>query len=137
MRRDIIALRRIVKPQIAIVASLEQDDRPFIREGLDVYFGDVLDHLYKAWDMLEDHRDVIDGLSDTANTLTSYRINEVIKILTIISFIMLPLTLLSGIYGMNVHLPLEGSPFALVLILLLMVLMVGGMLLYFRKRRWI
>ena len=102
VRRDIIALRRIVKPQIAIVASLEQGDRPFIREGLDVYFGDVLDHLYKVWDMLEDHRDVIDGLSDTANTLTSYRINEVIKILTIISFIMLPLTLLSGIYGMNV-----------------------------------
>ena len=137
VRRDIIALRRIIKPQIAIVASLEQDDRPFIREGLDVYFGDVLDHLRKAWDMLEDHREVIDGLSDTANTLTSYRINEVIKILTIISFIMLPLTLLSGIYGMNIHLPLESNPFALIVILLLMALMVGGMLFYFRKRRWI
>lgn len=137
VRRDIIALQRIVKPQIAIVTSLEQDDRPFIREDLDVYFGDVLDHLYKVWDMLEDHRDVIDGLSDTANTLTSYRTNEVIKVLTIISFIMLPLTLLSGIYGMNIHLPFEGSPFALVLILLLMALMVGSMLLYFRKRRWI
>jgi len=137
VRRDIIALQRIVKPQIAIVTSLEQDDRPFIREDLDVYFGDVLDHLYKVWDMLEDHRDVIDGLSDTANTLTSHRTNEVIKVLTIISFIMLPLTLLSGIYGMNIHLPFEGSPFALVLILLLMALMVGSMLLYFRKRRWI
>jgi len=84
VRRDIIALQRIVKPQITIVANLEHKDRPFIREELEVYFGDVLDHLYKAWDMLEDHRDVIEGLSDTSNTLTSYRINEVIKILTII-----------------------------------------------------
>ncbi len=137
VRRDIIALQRIVKPQIAIVANLEHKDRPFIREELDVYFGDVLDHLYKAWDMLEDHRDVIEGLSDTANTLTSYRINEVMKILTIISVIMLPLTLLSGIYGMNINLPLAGHPLSFIFILVLMAGLAGGMLLYFRKRHWI
>jgi magnesium transporter len=136
VRRDIIALQRIVKPQISIVANLEHKDRPFIREELEVYFGDVLDHLYKAWDMLEDHRDVIEGLSDTSNTLTSYRINEVIKILTIISVIMLPLTLLSGIYGMNVLLPLADRPYAFPLILSLMVVVAGGMLLYFKKRHW-
>jgi magnesium transporter len=138
LRRDIIALQRIVKPQIAIVANLEDKDRPFIREDLDVYFGDVLDHLHKAWDMLEDHRDVIEGLNDTANTLTTYRLNEVIKILTIISVVMLPLTLLAGIYGMNLELPLdERSPYSFVVVILLMVLMAGGMILYFRKRRWI
>lgn len=138
LRRDIIALQRIVKPQIAIIANLENKDRPFIREDLDVYFGDVLDHLYKAWDMLEDHRDVIEGLNDTANTLTTYRLNEVIKILTIISVIMLPLTLLAGIYGMNLELPLdESSPYSFVIVMVLMVLMAGGMILYFRKRRWI
>jgi magnesium transporter len=137
VRRDIIALQRIIKPQIAIVANLEHKDRPFIREELDVYFGDVLDHLYKAWDMLEDHRDVIDGLSDTADTLTSYRINEVMKILTIISVIMLPLTLLSGIYGMNISLPLAQHPLSFVFILILMLLISGSMLYYFKKRRWI
>ncbi len=137
VRRDIIALQRIIKPQIAIVANLEHKDRPFIREELDVYFGDVLDHLYKAWDMLEDHRDVIEGLSDTANTLTSYRINEVMKILTIISVIMLPLTLLSGIYGMNIPLPLSHDPLSFLFILVLMILISGGMLFYFKKRRWI
>jgi magnesium transporter len=136
VRRDIIALQRIVKPQISIVANLEHKDRPFIREELEVYFGDVLDHLYKAWDMLEDHRDVIEGLSDTSNILTSYRINEVIKILTIISVIVLPLTLLSGIYGMNVQLPLADSPYAFGFILLLMAVMAGGMLFYFKKRHW-
>ncbi len=137
VRRDIIALQRIVKPQIAIVANLEHRDRPFIREELDIYFGDVLDHLYKAWDMLEDHHGVIEGLSDTADTLTSYRINEVMKILTIISVIMLPLTLVSGIYGMNIDLPLDEHPLSFVLILFLMALLAGGMLFYFRKRRWI
>jgi magnesium transporter len=137
VRRDIIALQRIIKPQIAIVANLEHKDRPFIREELDVYFGDVLDHLYKAWDMLEDHRDVIEGLSDTADTLTSYRINEVMKILTIISVIMLPLTLLSGIYGMNISLPLAQHPLSFLFILLLMILISGSMLFYFKRRRWI
>lgn len=137
VRRDIIALQRIIKPQIAIVANLEHKDRPFIREELDVYFGDVLDHLYKAWDMLEDHRDVIEGLSDTADTLTSYRINEVMKILTIISVIMLPLTLLSGIYGMNISLPLSRHPLSFLFILTLMILISGSMILYFRRRRWI
>jgi magnesium transporter len=137
VRRDIIALQRIVKPQIAIVGNLEHKDRPIIREELDVYFGDILDHLYRAWDMLEDSRDVIEGLSDTADTLTSYRINEVMKILTIISVIMLPLTLLSGIYGMNINLPLAQHPLSFLLILCLMALVAGGMLFYFRKRRWI
>jgi magnesium transporter len=137
VRRDIIALQRIVKPQIAIVANLEHKDRPFIREELEVYFGDVLDHLYKAWDMLEDHRDVIEGLSDTADTLTSYRINEVMKILTVISVIMLPLTLLSGIYGMNINLPLAQHPLSFAIILLLMVLVAAGMLLYFKRRGWL
>ncbi len=138
VRRDIIALQRIVKPQIAIVANLAQQDRPFIREDLDVYFDDVLDHLHKAWDMLQDHRDVIEGLDDTANTLTSYRLGEIMKILTIISVTLLPLTLLAGIYGMNIALPLdENSPYSFGIILLVMALMVAGMLLYFRKKRWI
>ncbi len=137
VRRDIIALQRIVKPQIAIMANLERQDRPFIREELEVYFSDVLDHLYKAWDMLEDHRDVVEGLSDTANTLLSHRINEVIKILTIISVVMLPLTLVSGIYGMNVKLPLADQPWAFVFVLLLMVTITAGMLFYFRRRGWL
>jgi magnesium transporter len=87
--------------------------------------------------MLEDHRDVIDGLSHTANTLTSYRINEVMKILTIISVIILPLTLLSGIYGMNIALPMARHPLSFLFIVLLMILLAGGMLFYFKKKRWI
>jgi magnesium transporter len=137
IRRDIIALRRIIKPQIAIVANLEQKDRPFIREELDVYFGDIVDHLNKARDILEDHREVIEGLSETSDSVISYRINEVMRILAIISVVMLPLTLLSGIYGMNIALPLARHPLSFVFIIGLMILMAGGMIFYFKRRGWL
>jgi magnesium transporter len=137
VRRDIISLRRIIKPQIAIVANLEQKDRPFIREELDVYFGDIVDHLNKARDILEDHREVIEGLSETSDSVISYRINEMMRILAIISVVMLPLTLLSGIYGMNIALPLARDPLAFVFVLGLMILMAGGMALYFKRKGWL
>lgn len=137
VRRDIIALRRIIKPQLAIVANLEHVDRPFIREDLDVYFGDIHDHLQKAWEELEDHREVLEGLSDTSESVLSYRINNVIKILTIISVMMLPLSLISGIYGMNVILPGENSPWAFLIIIGIMVIIVVAMLVYFKKENWL
>jgi magnesium transporter len=137
VRRDIIALRRIIRPQIAIVANLEQKDRPFIREDLDVYFGDIVDHLNKTWDILEDHREVVEGLSETSDSVISYRINDVMRILTIISVVMLPLTLLSGIYGMNIYLPLAKHPLSFVFIIALMILIAGGMLSYFKRQGWL
>jgi len=137
VRRDIIALRRIIKPQLAIVANLEHVDRPFIREDLDVYFGDIHDHLQKAWEELEDHREVLEGLSDTSESVLSYRINNVMKILTIISVMMLPLSLLSGIYGMNVILPGENSPWAFLIIIGVMVIIVVAMLAFFKKQNWL
>ncbi len=137
IRRDIIALRRIIRPQIAIVANLEQKDRPFIREDLDVYFGDIVDHLNKAWDILEDHREVVEGLSETSDSVISYRINEVMRILTIISVVLLPLTLLSGIYGMNIYLPLARHPLSFIFILGLMILVAGSMLFYFKRQGWL
>ena len=137
VRRDIIALRRIIKPQLAIVANLEHVDRPFIREDLDVYFGDIHDQLQKAWEELEDHREVLEGLSDTSESVISYRINDVMKLLTIISVVMLPLTLISGIYGMNVLLPGGGSSWAFPLIIAAMALIVLAMVVFFKKRNWL
>ncbi len=137
VRRDVIALRHIIRPQIDIVANLEQVDRPFIQEELDVYFGDILDHLQKASDLLNDNSDVIGVLADTVDTLASHRINEVMRILTVISVIMLPLTLISGIYGMNVSLPLNEHPLAFFMIIAGMVVITLLMLAIFRRRGWI
>lgn len=137
IRRDVIALRRIIKPQIAVISNLERKDRPFIREGMDVYFGDILDGFSRAWDELEDHREVIESLSETSDSITSYRINETMRALTVMSVILLPLSLLAGIYGMNVRLPFDKQPYAFWGILGAMVLMIVGLIFFFRHRRWL
>jgi magnesium transporter len=137
VRRDIIALRRIMRPQRAIVMNLERGDRPFIQDELDVYFGDIADGFAKALDIIEDYSDVIQGLSDTSYSVTSYRINEVMRILTVISVVILPLTLISGIYGMNIPLPFADSSLSFIFVILLMIAVAGGMLAYFRHRRWL
>ena len=137
VRRDVIALRRVIRPQITIIHHLEEKNRPYLQEDLDVYFGDIADAYARAADIIEDYKEVIEGLSDMADSITSYRINEVIRTLTVISVIILPLTLLSGIYGMNINLPLAGSAFSFVYIGTLMVIISISMLLYFRHRHWL
>jgi len=137
IRRDVIALRRIIKPQIGVVSNLERKDRPFIREGMDVYFGDIVDGYSRAWDELEDHREVIESLSSTSDAITSYRINETMRALTVISVLLLPLSLLAAIYGMNVELPFDDSPYAFYGLGALMVGMIIGLVVLFRSRRWI
>lgn len=136
-RRDIIALRRIVRPQVEIIADLEKVDRPFIREELEVFFGDILDHVQKARDIIEDEAQVIEGLADTSDTLASYRINEVMRILTVFSVILLPLTLIAGCYGMNVPVPGEEEPLSFWLISGGMFIISLLMLAFFRSRRWL
>jgi magnesium transporter len=137
IRRDVIALRRIIKPQIAVISNLERKDRPFIREGMEVYFGDILDGFSRAWDELEDHREVIESLSDTSDSITSYRINETIRVLTVISIILLPLSLIAAIYGMNVKLPFDRSPYAFWGIAVVMLMMSLLLLIVFRRRKWL
>ncbi len=139
VRRDLIALRRIMKPQLAIISQLEHRDLPVTRGDIEVevYFGDIADHLAKIWDSLDDLKEVIEGLSDTFDSLASHRLNEVIKALTVISVIVLPLTLITGVFGMNVPLPYEHSRYALIIISVLMLSMAAGMVVAFRARRWI
>jgi len=135
VRRDIIALRRIIRPQIPIVRSLETKDRPFIREDLEVYFSDITDHLNRLWDLLEDHREVVVGLSETSDSVISYRLNDTMRILTVISAILMPLFVLSDIYGMNIKLPFQQEPWAFGAILGIMALIVAATLILFRRWR--
>jgi magnesium transporter len=140
IRRDIIALRRIIKPQISVIANLERKDRPFIREGMEVYFGDILDGFSRAWDELEDHREVIESLSATSESITSYRINETMRALTVISVLLLPLSVVASMYGMNVQLPFAHNaqnPYTFWGVLGVMVIMMVSLLLVFRHKKWI
>ncbi|MCD6290521.1 MAG: magnesium/cobalt transporter CorA [Anaerolineae bacterium] len=137
VRRDIIAMRRIVRPQLSVVLALEHSEFPFMPEGLDVYWGDVADAFARARDVLDDYREVINGLADTSDSITSYRINDVMRTLTVISVIMLPLTLLSGLYGMNVPLPLASYSWSFSLVLGIMIAIAVAMLWVFRRRGWL
>lgn len=141
LRRDIIALRRIIRQQVPIVEQLESGEYPIIHEDLEAYFGDIADHLYRERDIIDEDYEIINGLADTVNTLASHRINEAMRVLTVISVIILPLTLISSIYGMNIPLPFqpeyhgEAEPF---LILSALMVVVGiAMLVYFKRRHWI
>ena len=116
---------------------MESRIRRYTEENMEAYFGDLVDHIDKIWDTLDECKELIEGLSDTNDSLSSHRINEVIRVLTIISTIMLPLSVLAGIYGMNIPLPFERSPFSFAVMVAIMVCIVAGMLFFFRSRRWI
>jgi magnesium transporter len=138
LRRDIISLRRIIRQQTPILENLERKERPIIHEELDEYFGDILDHLYKARDIIDENYELIAGLADTADSLISTRVNEVMRILTVISVIILPLTLISSIYGMNISLlPFADHPQSFWIVNGIMLVLAVAMLAYFRYRRWL
>lgn len=138
VRRDIIALRRIIRQQVPIVEQLERIEHPIVHDDLEEYFGDIADHLYRERDIIDENYEIINSLADTADTLASHKINEVMRILTVLSVIMLPLTLLSSIYGMNFDvLPLSENPAGFFIISIVMVIIAVLMLIYFRRRHWL
>lgn len=137
LRRDVMSYRRIIRHQPAILKSLEVREYPFLREDLDVYFGDIGDHIGTISETLEEYKEVVEGLNATSDSLFSHRTNEVMKMLTILGTILLPLLVISGIYGMNVSLPFDDSSFAFPFIILFTLCISGSMLAYFRYRRWI
>lgn len=137
LRRDIIALRRIIRQQVPVLERLENTDNPILHEDLEEYFGDIVDHIYKARDIIDEDAEIIASLAETADTLASNRINEVMRILTVISVVMLPMTLISSIYGMNIDLPFDTHPNAFIIVSLFMFLIAASMLVYFRRRNWL
>ena len=140
IRRDLVSFRRVIRPQISVIETLESEEYPFFKEEQEIYFGDIADHVRKIWDGLEDAKEVVEGLAETSNWLTSHRIQEVMQVLTIIMATLAPLTLLSGIYGMNVPLPggvESGSLLPLGILFSIMALLGGAMFAYLRRRRWI
>ncbi len=140
IRRDLISFRRIIHPQIGVLEELEKRKYPFFKEDQDIYFGDIADHIRKIWDGLEDCKEVVDGLADTSNWLTSHRIQEIMRVLTIVMAMMAPPTLIASIYGMNIHLPgggIEGDFIPFISIIGFMLILSLSMLWYFHRKKWI
>ena len=137
LRRDIISFRRIIWPMRAVISSLEPKIRRFTNMDLAVYFGDTVDHVDKIWDALDEYKEVIEGLNDTHDSLATNRTNEVMRMLTVIATIMLPITVVASIYGMNIPLPFQNSSYSLLFVSLIMLTIISGMLYFFRRQHWI
>ena len=137
LRRDIISFRRIIWPIRAVIGSLEPKIRRFTKMDLAVYFGDMVDHVDKIWDALDEYKEIIEGLNDTYDSLASNRTNDVMRMLTVIAVILLPITVIASIWGMNIPLPFQNSTHSLLFVFLIMAVIIGGMLYFFRRKRLI
>lgn len=113
LKLEIIGFRKILKPLRPVMKSLEMVIHRFLPEDLEVYFDDVTDQIEKIWDLLENFKEVVDSLMGTFEANTSYRINNLMRIFTVISVIILPMTLIQGFFSMNVNgIPLSKHPAA-------------------------
>jgi len=138
LRRDIISFRRIIWPMRAVISSLEPRVRRFTKMDLAVYFGDTVDHVDKIWDALDEYKEVIEGLNDTYDSLATNRTNDVMRMLTVIATILLPITVVASIFGMNIRLGFfEVSPYSVLYVFLIMIAIIGGMLYFFRRKQLI
>jgi len=137
VKQEIINFRKVVRPQRAAFRDLERNKARYIAEDLDIYFEDIIDASERVWDMLENYKEVVEGLEATNESALAHRTNETFRILTAISLIFLPLTLIASIFGMNVKVPGEGSIHAFWVIMVVMLAVVVGVALFFRRRRWL
>jgi magnesium transporter len=136
-KQEIINFRKIVRPQRAVLRDLERTKQRYLQEELEIYFDDISDAAERIWDTLENYKEVIEGLESTNESVLSHRLNDSFRILTAASVVLLPLTLIASIFGMNVKFPGEGETYAFYLILALMALVLVALVILFRRRGWL
>src|SRR5918911_389685 len=105
VKQEIISYRKIIKPERSTLRLLERRVERFLPEELELYFDDIVDSAERIWDLLDNYKEVVDGLEDTNDPFISLRQNDFPRILTVFSVVLLPLTLITGVFGMNVHFP--------------------------------
>jgi len=138
LKRRINRVKKVVIPQQEKISSLAKSKYSLISPECQTYFRDVHDHFYTVTDMIEDHKETLSGVFDAYMSSVSNVTNEVMKVLSVMATIMLPLTVISGIYGMNfVFLPMSKDPSGFWVIIILMLLIIVLMLGFFKKRGWL
>ncbi len=136
VKQEIIAYRKIIKPERVTLRQLERVRARYLSEDLEIYFDDIVDSAERIWDQLDNYKEVVEALEQTNELVIAHKQNDILRVLTIFSVILLPLTVLTGIYGMNVQLPLQNHAGAFWEIAALMIILVCSMLGYFRYKRW-
>jgi magnesium transporter len=138
-KQEIINFRRVIRPQRPVLRDLEKVKHRYLAEDLDleIYFDDIVDAHERIWDMLENYKEVIEALEESNESVISHRVNDILRVLTAISVIVLPLTLIASIWGMNVGVPGEGERGDFYVVVGVMVGILVAMVTYFRRRGWL
>lgn len=135
-RKNIILVNTVFKPQLRLFHKFESGEIEGYADDMEDYWGNILDYYQKMWDMTEDYQEIVEGLAKTFDSLQTNRTNEIMKVLTLISSILLPLTFIASLYGMNVGLPLQNEANSFWVLMFTMVLLAGGMIFYFKRKKW-
>jgi magnesium transporter len=136
IRKNMIMLNTMFKPQLPLFGKFESGQVEGYAVNMEDYWGNILDYYKQMYDMTEDYGELIEGLSQTFDSLQANRTGEIIKILTLISSILLPLTFLTGLYGMNINLPLNDDPRAFWIVIGVMIVIVSTMYFLFKRKKW-
>ena len=144
LKREIIDLRRVVWPMREVVNQLARDESALISDITKTFLRDLYDHIIQVVDTVEGFRDMATGLVDLSMSVASNRMNEVMKVLTIIATIFIPLTFIAGVYGMNFNtssgplsMPELNHPLGYAVVLGVMALVAIGMILFFKRKKWL
>jgi magnesium transporter len=138
IKREMISLRKAVWPLREVISSMERGESRLIRETTRIYLRDVYDHTIQVIDTVETLREMVSGMLDIYLSSVSNRLNAIMKVLTIITTIFMPLSFIAGIYGMNFrYLPELQWRYGYTLVLMLMTFIALLMLFFFRKKKWL
>jgi len=137
VKQEIISYRKIIKPERSTLRVLERRVEHFLPEELEEYFDDIVDAAERIWDLLDNYKEVVEALESTNESVISHRQNDVLRILTVFSVVLLPLTLITGIFGMNVRFPGFDTAHAWWEVFGLMLIVLGALLGFFRWKRWL
>jgi magnesium transporter len=139
VKQEIINFRKVIRPQRTVLRDLESVKQRYLATDLDleIYFDDIVDAHERIWDMLENYKEVVQALEETNESVLSHRVNDILRVLTSISVIVLPLTLIASIWGMNVGVPGEQDMTGFWIVVGSMAAILIGMVVYFRRRGWL
>jgi magnesium transporter len=138
LKRNVIDLRKSIWPMRDVVNKFQRETSNLVNDYLQVYLRDLYDHVYRINESIQNYRDIITGMLDLYLSSVSNKMNDIMKVLTIISTVFIPLSFLAGFYGMNfIHMPELSSPFSYPILIIIMISIASLMLLFFKKKSWI
>jgi magnesium transporter len=136
-KQEIINFRKIVRPQRVAFRDLERNKARYIAEDLDIYFDDINDASERVWDTLENFKEVAEALEGSNESVLTHAQSDSLKVLTAITVIVLPLTLIASVFGMNVKVPGEAQSHAFWILMGVMLTILAGMIWWFRRNDYL